>query len=298
MSVPSDNANLLRLATYASVLTATILIVIKLLAWMVTGSVSLLASLVDSLMDMIASLINLFAVRYSLQPADTKHRFGHGKAEPLAALAQAAFISGSAVFLVLHATERLRLPQPLQQTNVGIVVMVFATGLTLALLLLQRHVIKKTGSTAIHADALHYASDLLVNISIIVALILASFGWNQADAVFAIAVALYIFYSAWKIAATALTQLMDQELSPELRAQILSIARQHPQVIDVHELRTRQSGQAKFIQLHLEMDDSLSLFDAHAIGDEVENQILLILPEAEVIIHHDPVGLAGVKSTI
>ncbi len=287
----SEKAKLLRLATYASVLTAAILIIAKLLAWLLTGSVSLLASLVDSVMDIIASTINLFAVRYSLQPADAEHRFGHGKAEPLAGLVQAAFITGSAAFLVLHAVERFRFPHKLQEVGTGIAVMVLAIGLTLGLLLIQRYVIKKTGSTAIRADALHYGTDLLTNLSIIFALILTSFGWIWADAVFAIAVAMYIFYSALRIGYEALQQLMDRELPAEVREQILSIARQNPAVFDAHALRTRQSGQVKFIQLHLELDDNLSLFKAHAIGDQVEHDILAILPDAEVIIHQDPASL-------
>lgn len=287
----TENAKLLRLATYASVLTAAILIFAKLTAWMLTGSISVLASLVDSLMDIIASIINLFAVRYSLQPADAEHRFGHGKAEPLAGLAQAAFITGSAVFLILHAVERLRFPHELQDTGIGIAVMVLAIGLTLGLLLIQRYVIKRTASTAIRADALHYGTDLLTNLSIIFALILASFGWIWADAVFAVAVAIYIFYSALRIGYEAFQQLMDRELPAEVHEQILSIARQNPAVLGAHGLRTRQSGQAKFIQLHLELDDNLSLFDAHAIGDQVEHNILAILPEAEIIIHQDPASL-------
>jgi ferrous-iron efflux pump FieF len=287
----AKKAKLLRLATYASVLTAAILIIAKLTAWMLTGSISVLASLVDSLMDIIASIINLFAVRYSLQPADAEHRFGHGKAEPLAGLAQAAFITGSAIFLLLHAVERLRYPHELQGIGIGIAVMVLAISLTLGLLLIQRYVIKKTASTAIRADALHYGTDLLTNLSIIFALILASFGWFWADAVFAIAVAIYIFYSALRIGYEAFQQLMDRELPTEVHEQILSIARQHPAVCDAHGLRTRQSGQTKFIQLHLELDDNLSLIDAHAIGDQVEHDILAILPEAEVIIHQDPVSL-------
>ena len=161
---PLDRAGLLKLASLASVLTASFLIVAKLAAWSVTGSVSLLASLVDSVMDSIASLINLFAIRYSLQPADEKHRFGHGKAEPLAGLAQAAFIAGSAVFLVFHAIDRLRFAQSLEQIGIGLWVMALAIVMTVGLLAIQRYVIKKTDSTAIRADSLHYTTDLLTNL--------------------------------------------------------------------------------------------------------------------------------------
>ena len=188
-----DRAGLLKLASVASVITAVFLIIAKLMAWSVTGSVSLLASLVDSVMDSIASLINLFAIRYSLQPADENHRFGHGKAEPLAGLAQAAFIAGSAIFLIFHAVDRLRYGQYLEQIGVGIGVMLLAIVCTLLLLMIQRYVINKTDSTAIRADSLHYLTDLLTNISILLALYLSTLGWTWADPVFAIGVAISSF---------------------------------------------------------------------------------------------------------
>jgi len=287
----SARAGLLRLATRASVITAVVLILAKLAAWLVTGSVSILASLVDSVMDSLASLINLFAVRYSLQPADAEHRFGHGKAEPLAALAQAAFISGSAIFLILHAIDRLRYPHPMEAVGVGVLVMGFSILVTLGLLAIQRYVIRKTGSTAIRADALHYASDLLTNASIILALYFASRGWNWADPVFAVVVAIYLFISAVRIGYTALQQLMDRELPDKIQHRILAAASKVPGVIGVHDLRTRQSGQTRFVQLHLELDAGLPLGEAHAIADTVDGRIKAILPDAEIIIHQDPVAV-------
>ena len=189
---PAQVGRLLRLATYASVATASLLIAGKLAAALMTGSVSVLASLVDSMMDVAASIINLLAVHYSLQPPDRDHRFGHGKAEPLAGLVQAAFIAGSAVFLILHAVERLLYPQPINDATVGVSVLVFAMIATGALLLFQRYVIRQTQSTAIRADALHYATDLLTNAVTIAALGLAMLGWPSADPVFAIGIAFYI----------------------------------------------------------------------------------------------------------
>ncbi len=283
-----DRGGLLKLASVASVLTAGFLIVAKLGAWYVTGSVSLLASLVDSVMDSIASLINLFAIRYSLQPADKEHRFGHGKAEPLAGLAQAAFIAGSAIFLILYAIDRLRFSHPLEQVGVGIGVMVLAIVMTLILLAIQRYVIQRTGSTAIRADSLHYKTDLLTNMSILLALYLSTLGLSWADPVFAIAVAIYIFYSSFQIGHEAFQQLMDRELPDDILAQIEATAIKHPAVMGTHELRTRQSGQTQFVQLHLELDENLSLKQAHEIADEVEKEIKSFLPEAEVIIHQDP----------
>ena len=269
-------------------MTAGFLIVAKLIAWYVTGSVGLLASLVDSVMDSIASLINLFAIRYSLQPADAEHRFGHGKAEPLAGLAQAAFIAGSAIFLIFHAIDRLRLAQPLEHVGIGVGVMVLAIVLTLMLLAVQRYVIRKTDSTAIRADSLHYATDLLTNVSILLALYLTTLGWTWADPVFAIAVAIYIFYSAFNIGHDAFQQLMDRELPADILQKIQETAMSHPEVTGTHEMRTRQAGHTRFVQLHLELDEDMSLKRAHEIADEVEMEIMAFLPGAEVLIHQDP----------
>ena len=283
-----DRAGLLKLASVASVITASVLIVAKLIAWYVTGSVGLLASLVDSVMDSFASLINLFAIRYSLQPADEEHRFGHGKAEPLAGLAQAAFIAGSAVFLIFHAVDRLRYTHELDQIGVGIGVMVLAIVMTVILLAIQRYVIRKTDSTAIRADSLHYVTDLLTNISILLALYLATLGWTWADPVFAIGVAIYIFYSAFQIGHEAFQQLMDRELPDDILEKIQATAMRHPEVTGTHETRTRQAGQTRFVQLHLELDPDMSLKRAHEIADTVEAEIMAFLPGAEVIIHQDP----------
>jgi ferrous-iron efflux pump FieF len=292
----NETARLLRIATYSSVLTASVLIGGKLVAWLMTSSVSVLASLVDSLMDVAASLINLFAVRYSLMPADKEHRFGHGKAESLAGLAQATFIAGSAAFLILHAIDRLMYPHPLEDIAVGIGVMIFAVISTLVLLLIQRHVIKKTGSTAIRADSLHYVTDLFTNLSIIAALALAQFGWPGLDPIFAIGIALYILYSAWEIGHEAFQLLLDRELPDDIRNQIKSIAISHAGVHGIHDMRTRKSGQTEFIQLHLELDDDLPLVQSHKIADEVEMAIQKAFPMADIIIHQDPVSV-GQEST-
>ena len=283
-----DKGRQLRIATYASVATAVALVGMKLAAWLWTGSVSILASLVDSLMDSAASALNLLAVRYSLTPADEEHRFGHGKAEPLAGLAQAAFIAGSAVFLILHAVERLRFPRVLQDVNIGVAVMVVSIVLTALLLLIQRRAIRQTQSTAIRADALHYGTDLLTNLTVIIALLLSKYGWARADSAMAILVAAYIFYSAGRIGYEAVQHLMDRELGTAIEEQILTIARREPEVRGIHDLRTRQSGQVQFVQLHLELDGGLALDRAHAIADRIEREIATLLPDAEVIIHQDP----------
>lgn len=298
MSTPDEIPRLLHLATRASVATAVLLILVKLGAWMVTGSVSVMASLIDSLMDAGASLVNLLAVRYSLQPPDSDHRFGHGKAEALAGLGQAAFIAGSAVFLSLHALDRLVNPQPLSQIGVGIAVMIFAMAATGALLTLQHHVIRRTQSTAIRADALHYATDLATNGATLVALVLAALGWPGLDPVFALVIAGYILYSAYRIASDAVDLLMDRELDPQERTRIRQAASAVPGVLGLHGLRTRRSGQTPVIQLHLELDDALPLIEAHRISDAVEDRLRLLYPQADVTIHQDPVSLGTEGSQV
>ena len=285
---PHRAARLMRWATYASVTTASVLIAGKLVAALLTGSVSVLASLVDSMMDAASSIINLLAVHYSLQPPDRDHRFGHGKAEPLAGLVQAAFITGSALFLTLHAVNRLLHPQPIKEALVGVSVLGFAIAATAVLLAFQHYVIRRTQSTAIRADALHYATDLLTNAATILALGLAVLGWPSMDPVFALGIALYILYSAGKIGYESIQLLMDRELPPEVHVRIQNLAFAHPQVRGVHDVRTRSSGQTYFIQLHLMLDDHLPLVEAHQVSDEVEMAIKTAFPNADVLIHEDP----------
>ncbi len=291
-------ARLMRLATYASVSVAGILIVAKFAAWLATDSVSLLSTLIDSLLDAGASLINLVAVRQALQPADREHRFGHGKAEPLAGLAQAAFICGSAAFLLIEAGKRFIQPQVLENSETGIVVMVFSIALTVVLVLFQRYVVRHTDSIAIGADSVHYKMDVLVNASVIVSLILATrLGWQWADPLFATAIAVYIVWGAGTIGQKALNILMDRELPDADREHIRQIALAHPGVRDLHDLRTRSSGAQLFIQLHLEMDGSITLNQAHEISDQVEAEIERAFPKAEVIIHEDPEGVDEKRTT-
>jgi ferrous-iron efflux pump FieF len=287
MPAPGD-ARLLRLATYASVGTASVLILVKIFAWYLTDSLSLLATLIDSLLDVAASLVNLFAVRHALVPADREHRFGHGKAEPLAALGQAAFISGSAVFLVIEAISRFSHPRPLLHGEVGIAVMVFSILATLLLVAFQRYVIRRTSSIAIRADSLHYVGDLLVNAAVIVALLLiANFGWTFIDPLFGLAIAAYILFNAWIIARGALDMLMDRELPEEDRRRIRELVLDDREIMGLHDLRTRASGPQTFIQCHIEMDGDLRLHEAHAIADRAEDRLREAFPGAEVIVHQD-----------
>jgi ferrous-iron efflux pump FieF len=281
----------MRRATYAAVSVALLLIVLKLGGYLLTESVALLSSLVDSSLDALASLVNLFAVRQSLVPADQDHRFGHGKAEALAGLAQGAFITGSALLLFVEAGQRLYAPGPLPHSAVGIAIMVASMAFTSALVLYQRHVVRLTGSLAIQADSVHYFSDFLINIGVIAALMLGGFGLLWADPVIGLAIAVMIMYSAWQIAKQSLDQLMDRELPDGERRRIEEIVRSHVEVSDLHDLRTRMSGQTRFIQLHLEMPGELTLMRAHRIAEEVQHELEAAFPDSEVIIHEDPAGI-------
>ncbi len=289
-------ARLMRLATYASVTVAGILIVTKFFAWAATDSVSLLSTLIDSLLDAAASMINLLAVRHALTPADDEHRFGHGKAEPLAGLAQAAFIVGSALFLVLEAGERLVHPKALANTEIGYAVMGFSIVLTVILVAFQRYVVRRSGSVAISADSLHYQTDVLINASVIASLYMtSSLGWTVADPLFAVGIAGYIIWTAWRIGQSALNILMDRELPDAERRRIYDIAMSHDGVRGLHDLRTRSAGHRVFIQMHLEMDGAMTLTDAHEIADDVEMRVLEAFPNAEVIVHEDPEGVEEVR---
>ncbi|KAA6185668.1 cation diffusion facilitator family transporter [Thiohalocapsa marina] len=290
-SDPLGNGRLLRLATYASVSTATLLILVKLIAWLATGSVSVLASLVDSIMDVGASLVNLLAVHWSLKPADAEHRFGHGKAQPLAALGQSAFIAGSALFVGLEAVNRLIHPRPVADAGIGLFILGFAMVATLALLVFQHSVIRRTGSTAIRADALHYATDLATNGATLLALGLAWFGWHGADPILGFGIAAFVLLSAVRIGHDAVQLLLDRELPQADRDEITALAKAGPEVRGIHGLRTRRSGQLLIIQLHLELDDQLPLSEAHRITLEAEQRIRARYPESDIIVHQDPASL-------
>ncbi|MBT3534523.1 MAG: cation diffusion facilitator family transporter [Rhodospirillaceae bacterium] len=286
------HAGLLRLATRVAVAVAGLLILAKLTAWFLTDSVAILSSLMDSVLDVGASLVNMYAVAHSLVPADREHRFGHGKAEALAGLAQSAFISGSALFLLAEAGHRLIEPRVVARDEIGIAVMVLSICLTIGLVTFQRYVVKRTKSIAISADSMHYRADLLANLGVILALVLAgNLGWTYADPIIAVMIAVYILFGAWGIIKSSLDQLMDRELPEEQRAHIRAIALSHDEVEDVHDMRTRSSGVQTFIQLHLELDGELPLLRAHEIADQVEAEIQGAFPGAEVIIHQDPAGL-------
>ncbi|MBX8471159.1 MULTISPECIES: cation diffusion facilitator family transporter [unclassified Pseudomonas] len=288
MTSSPEHARLLRLATRASVAVACTLIIAKAIAWWLSGSVSMLAGLTDSALDGVTSLLNLLAVHYALRPADDDHRYGHGKAESLAGMAQALFIGGSAVLIAFQAYERMNNPEPLGAPWLSIGVIVFSLLLTAALLMLQHRVIKQTGSNAVRADSLHYRSDLLLNGSILIALVLAGLGFDQLDAWFGLGIAAYILWSAIQIARESFSVLMDEELPTDVSQHMLELACGVPGVLGAHDLRTRISGNHWFVQLHLELPGELTLSVAHGISDQAADAIHKAYPRAEVLVHADP----------
>ncbi|WP_025821863.1 cation efflux pump FieF [Shewanella marina] len=277
-----------KMASRAAMATALTLITIKLIAWQYSGSASMLASLTDSFADGLASLVNFIAIRYAIAPADDDHRYGHGKAEPLAALAQSAFILGSAVLLLLHGVDRLLDPVPVEKPMVGIIVSVIAIVLTFALVLLQRRALAKTNSTVIAADALHYRSDLLLNAGVLIALVLAQQGFIWADGLFALLIALYIGLQAIELGHESIQSLLDREVDDDLRDKVIALIEQDPDIYGYHDLRTRQAGKMTFIQVHLELDGSLTLNQSHAIADQFEREVHAAFEHVEIIVHQDP----------
>ncbi|MBW3506292.1 cation diffusion facilitator family transporter [Pseudomonas sp. NKUCC02_KPG] len=288
MTSSTEHARLLRLATRASVAVASLLIVTKAIAWWLSGSISMLAGLTDSLLDGVTSFLNLLAVHYALRPADEDHRYGHGKAESLAGMGQALFIGVSAVLIAFQAVERLKNPEPVGAPWIGIGVIVFSLVMTVALLMLQHRVIKATGSNAVRADSLHYRSDLMLNGSILLALVLTSVGFPQLDAWFGLGIAVYILWSAIQIGRESFAVLMDQELPSDISENMLSLACAVPGVLGAHDLRTRISGTVWFVQFHLELPGELTLSAAHTICDHAADAIKQVYPQAEVLVHADP----------
>ena len=287
-SNPEQHARLMRLATQASLGVALVLMVLKLGGWWLTDSVSLLASLLDSSADLVASMLTFLAVRWALIPPDHNHRVGHGKAEGLAALAQSMFILGSAVMLALQAMGRLSNPQPMQHIETGIGIMLFSMLLTALLVGFQHSVVRRTGSSAIRADALHYATDLLGNFAVILALLFSTWGMVRADALVGLLIAAYVAYSTVQIARDALNQLMDRELDEAIVQQVQALALAVDGVQSIASLRTRQSGMVYFFELYIVLDDRLSLRAAHEVGDRVRDALRAVYPSADIMIHEEP----------
>jgi ferrous-iron efflux pump FieF len=289
-----NKAKLVRLATYASVGIATTLFILKVIAWWQTGSLSILASLLDSFIDIIASIMIVIAVHIAQTPADSEHRFGHGKAEPLAALAQSVFIIGSAGYLILYAIDRMYYQHPILNAETGLVIMGVSLGLTLGLIAFQHYVIKQTHSTAIRADSLHYVSDVLANVLVILGLWLSHIEW--LDPLLAFAIALWILRNAITIGKAAANQLLDHELPESMRLQIQKIILETPDVQGFNDLRTYQSGPNRFIQFDLELEDDLTLAESHSITEQVTLALKASFTNIDVMIHQEPISLKNDKA--
>lgn len=289
-------ARLLRLATAASFGTALMLIAIKLGAWWQTDAVSLLASLLDSSLDAVASLLTLLAVRYALVPADREHRFGHGKAEPLAALLQALLILGSCAFIAIEAFDRILHPSRSDALPAAIAVMVVAMIATLALVSFQGYVLRRTQSPAIRADRVHYQADLLSNAATLLALFLTQQGIVLADPVFAFAISAWLLFAARDVLGQALDQLLDRELPTAERRAIAADAADVSGVVSVNALRTRRAGRTRYVQLAVALRGELSISAAQGIADAVKKVILDRFPDADVLIVPAPTGSGDSES--
>ncbi|CDK99562.1 zinc transporter [Magnetospirillum gryphiswaldense MSR-1 v2] len=294
---PEEVARLKKAATAASLATATVMIGLKVGAWAITDSISVLTSMMDSILDFSVGLMNFVAVRKALSPANRFHRFGFGKVEPLAVLAEAVFLFGVAIMIIIEAIDRLRHPHPISHAELGAWAMAAVIVLTIGLLIYQRHVIRKTGSLVVQADAIHYAADVMIHVGIIFSLLLSDLaGVFWVDSAFACGVAFYLVWNAKTILSESVGILLDGELPDNERHKIRDLALSHPEVKGVHDLRTRSAGPQKFIQLHVEMNPNLSLRDAHRYTEETIDLILAAYPDAEVQIHEEPVGMPRHRS--
>lgn len=281
-----------RWSSYVSFTVAVVLVTAKASAWFVTDSLSLLASLVDAVVDVTAAFVTVVGVHYAGRPADAMHRFGHGKAESLAALIQALLLAGAAGVLIIDGVQRLVTPQVVARLNLGLGVIAGSTLLTALLVLFESYVTKRTRSHAIAADRTHHLSDVAANLAVLLALALtAATGWQRFDPLFAIVIAIFFGWIAYRIARSAAHTLLDHELSDDDRRRIMQLVGAHPDARGMHDLRTRSSGVAQFIEFHLELDGDLSVHAAHTIADSIECVLKGALPAAEVIVHVEPAGI-------
>lgn len=290
---PAETVALTRRVTLLSIATASVLVALKLAAWLASGSTALLASMADSALDLVASLITAWAVRYAAEPPDAEHRFGHGKAEAFASLMQAGLVFASAALVAREAVGDLMAPHPLRAEGWAVAVMALSTVLTFGLISAQTHVLRRTRSVAVAGDRAHYASDLASNVVGLAGIAASAWlGLNGLDAAAALVIAALLLWSAIGVFREAANQLMDRELPDEDRAQIVRLATEDPRLSDVHQLRTRASGPYVHIQMHVDLDPQLTLEAAHAAIVAAENRILKVFPAADIIIHADPRGRA------
>ena len=277
-----------RRATTASIVIAATLIAIKAAGWFMTDSVSLLSSMIDSMLDVGTSVINFMAVRSAWRPADHDHRFGHGKAEPLAGLFQSAFMIGAAILVLAEAGSRLPEPQPIRFAVEGVWIMSISLVMTVGLVLLQRKAVRMSGSVAVDADSMHYTSDILSNLAVIVALVAGFSGLNWADPAIGGMVALFLLYSAVKVGRNSVSVLMDQELPESDSQRIIELTMKNASVIGIHRLRTRSSGVHRFAEIELIMDGGMLMRESHTICHQVMDSIRAEYPDLDITIHPEP----------
>ncbi|HKR90654.1 cation diffusion facilitator family transporter [Novosphingobium sp.] len=288
----TETGHLNRSAALASISAATLLLAIKSWAAWSTGSTAMLGSLADTALDLVASMATLLGVWVAAQPADDKHRFGHGKAEAIAALFQIVLISISALGIASRAVNQLLAGGRVEAAADGIGVSLTAIVVTFALLAWQRHVIRRTGSLAIKTDNVHYQSDLLLNLAVIAALALDQYArLRGADAVFGLGIAAWLGWGAWTASEHVLQQLMDHEWPEEKKQRFLDVLARYPDITGIHDLRTRTSGDKDFVQFHIWVDANMTVRDAHRVMDEIEARLHAEFPEVEILIHPDPEGL-------
>ncbi len=285
-----ENIKLLKIAPYYSVGTALVIFIIKFYSWALTDSVSIFASLMDSLLDISASAINLVALRLAITPPDHNHRFGHNKIEDLAVFGQSIFFFFSGIFAFYSAGQHMIHPVEIDHVDIGIYCMIACIVLTLFLLIYQSYVIKKTGSTLMKADKLHYTADLMTNGIVMISLYFSN-QFHMLDAILGTAIACYIIYSSYGLFVRSIKNLVDEEFNDDERSKILGIIGEHKEVLGVHEFKTRYAGNKPFIQCHIEMDGDRTLTSVHEISDRIMEEILKVFPGAEIIIHQDPAGV-------
>ena len=278
-------------AALASVSAAVLLLGIKGFAAWQTSSIAMLGSLADTGIDLVASLVTLWGVRVAAAPADGDHRFGHGKAEALAALFQVVLIAISAMGIAIEAIGRIMHGAATTHADYGIAASLLAVLITVALVGYQRRVLAATDSIAIRTDNVHYESDLLLNGSVILALVLDQYlGLRGADPLFGVGIAVWLLWGAWGSATRAIDELMDKEWPEERRQRFLAVAAQHPELKGIHDLRTRSSGAHDFVQFHVWVASDMSVAEAHRVMDEVEAKLARAFPGVEILIHPDPEG--------
>ncbi|MBP5343744.1 MAG: cation transporter [Alphaproteobacteria bacterium] len=288
MDIKTQNKWML-FASFASITTALLLVVLKFIAFFATGSMAMLSSLFDSIQDFMTAMVNIVAVRQAIVPADRQHRFGHGKAQGIGSLIQACIIVMAALFLLKESIGYLILGKEIKDIGVGIWVSCIAIILTLGLLILQNWVVKQTGSLCIKTDKAHYTGDIVMNIGVLLSLLLSSsLGWMWIDGVFGVMVGLYLLWAMWHIMQDAFAMLMDKELPEDVRIKIKKVALSVPKVLNVSELKTRQAGNKFFIQFIVQFDGKMTLSLAHKYIDEIENKLATLYPESEIMIHAEP----------